>query len=92
MTLILQDVLKRWARAMRAKIRAEPDLRPVRNLGHVCLIMDDLKIYQDCYESKFGQTEESNPDRLGEINGSAVYGIKEDPIDLTICCSQAIGC
>jgi hypothetical protein len=140
---------------MRAKLRVEPELRPIRDLEHVCLIIDYLEIFRDSYESKFGKMEESNRGQPGETKDGCVYitstgygakiflglmmadrihvidrqrrylrekigfadldistlgddskncpichdpmsvenpeGIKEDPIELTICCSQVIG-
>ena len=140
---------------MRAKLRVEPELRPIRDLEHVCLIIDYLEIFRDSYESKFGKMEESNRGQPRETKDGCVYitstgygakiflglmmadrihvidrqrrylrekigfadldistlgddskncpichdpmsvenpeGIKEDPIELTICCSQVIG-
>jgi hypothetical protein len=73
MALILQDVLKRWARVMRAKLRQEPKLRPIRDLEHVFLIMEYLKVFRDCYESKFGEMEESISSQPEGIKDGAVY-------------------
>jgi hypothetical protein len=46
MSIIMKDVLKRWARAMRSKLRGLPGLHPIRESEHVNLIMEYLNVFR----------------------------------------------
>ena len=71
--LILTDILKRWARAMRQKLRREPGPRPIKEREHVDLIMEYLREFQTAYEGVFGLIEDSKPTTFGEGKNSTVY-------------------
>jgi hypothetical protein len=71
--LILRDTLKRWGKAMRAKVRSDPELRPIKEAQHVNLIMDYLKVFQHGYESKFGLMEETKQSVQCEVRDNTMH-------------------
>lgn len=73
MSRIIQHILTQWVKAMRAKLRSLPELRPIREKEQVDLIMEYLKIFQDEYELEFGQMEETLVGALDEIKDNTVY-------------------
>lgn len=74
-TTILADILKRWSHVMRAKLRRDPEYRPVREKEHVHLIMEYLRLFQETWEGVFGLMEEQRPNEevLGPIKNQTVY-------------------
>jgi hypothetical protein len=71
--LIFTDILKRWARVMRQKLRKEPGPRPIKEREHVDLIMEYLRQFQNAYEGVFGSIEDGKPTTFGEGKNSTVY-------------------
>ena len=72
-SLIMRDTLKRWGHAVKAKLRNDTELRPVKDAQYVQLIMNHLKIFQDGYESKFGLMEETKPSAFGGIRDNKMH-------------------
>jgi hypothetical protein len=83
MLFILKKALKIWAEAMLAKVAEDPGFRPIRELEHVDLIMEYLKVFQKAYEDRYGKMESGKPSSaFGEIKDhivfikSTCYGVK----------------
>lgn len=72
MSSIIKDVLQKWFKAMRVKLRDTPEFRPINEKGQVDLIMDYLRDFENKYESEFGKLEETvaKPD---EAKNHTVY-------------------
>lgn len=71
--IIMKDVLKRWARAMRSKLRGDPGLRPIRESEYVNLIMEYLNDFQEGYETVFGMMERNVNSQLGQIKDNTAH-------------------
>jgi len=72
-SIIMKDCLKRWARAMRVKLKGDPDIRPIREREHVNLIMEYLNVFQEGYEAVFGTMERNMHSPLGQIKDNTVH-------------------